>query len=265
MENREGNNINRDNIGYCEQNRLRRRIPQNTQDNPNVRLPCEIRERNRRIYEEKRRRKLKRRRRIFSVLLVCAAVPLLIFLTLAVRDIIISILKSPDSLARTDAPEWIDVQIIDIHDSARTGKRLKSVNNIVVHYVGNPASSAQGNHDYFAQEGTEVSSHFVIGLDGEIIQCIPLNEVSAASNHRNPDTISIEVCHPDESGQFTYSSYASLVKLCAWLCDNLSLDETDIIRHYDVTGKECPIYYVHHEDAWEQFKCDVGDELGKSD
>ena len=31
----------------------------------------------------------------------------------------------------------------------------------------------------------------------------------------------------------------------------------DVIRHYDVTGKLCPLYYVEHEDAWQQFKADV--------
>ena len=30
-----------------------------------------------------------------------------------------------------------------------------------------------------------------------------------------------------------------------------------VIRHYDVTGKNCPKYFVEHEDEWEQFKKDV--------
>ena len=29
------------------------------------------------------------------------------------------------------------------------------------------------------------------------------------------------------------------------------------IRHYDVTGKDCPKYFVEHEDAWVQFRQDV--------
>ncbi len=28
----------------------------------------------------------------------------------------------------------------------------------------------------------------------------------------------------------------------------------DVIRHYDVTGKICPKYFVEHEDAWEQLR-----------
>ena len=35
------------------------------------------------------------------------------------------------------------------------------------------------------------------------------------------------------------------------------LNENDVIRHYDVTGKICPKYFVEHEDEWEQFKKDV--------
>ena len=46
-----------------------------------------------------------------------------------------------------------------------------------------------------------------MGLDGEVIQCIPSEEKSSATNDRNLDTLSIEVCHPDATGQFTQASY----------------------------------------------------------
>lgn len=151
-------------------------------------------------------------------------------------------------------PDWIDQQIIKVDGDSRRGVYLESVQDIVIHYVGNPGSTAQQNRDYYANSSSEVSSHFVIGLNGEIIQCIPLHEKSSASNHRNKDTISIEVCHPDESGKFTDAAYQSLVKLTAWLLDICDLDSDDVIRHYDITGKQCPLYFVTHEDAWEQFK-----------
>jgi N-acetylmuramoyl-L-alanine amidase CwlA len=97
----------------------------------------------------------------------------------------------------------------------------------------------------------------VIGLDGEIILCIPLNEISYASNDRNNDTISIECCHPDETGKFNDKTYRSLVTLVAWVCCKYNLDKKDIIRHYDFTGKMCPLYYVEHKDAWKKLKNDV--------
>lgn len=154
-------------------------------------------------------------------------------------------------------PKWVDEQIINVNGLARRGELLDSIKDIVVHYVGNPKSTAQQNRDYFNNPVVEVSSHFVVGLEGEVIQCVPLDEKSSASNWRNNDTISIEVCHPDETGKFTKKTYNSLVRLTAWLRDQYDLDKKNIIRHYDITEKQCPIYYVKNEDAWEQFKKDV--------
>ena len=166
-------------------------------------------------------------------------------------------------LAATSAPDWVDQQIIKVDGDSRRGVMLEGVRNIVIHYVGNPGTTAQQNRDYYANPSSDVSSHFVIGLKGEIIQCIPLHEKSSASNHRNKDTISIEVCHPDESGKFTDETYDSLVKLTVWLCEVCGLDSSDIIRHYDITGKQCPLYFVTHENAWERFKKDVEISIAK--
>ena len=160
-------------------------------------------------------------------------------------------------------PDWIDQQIIKVDGDSRRGVYLEGVRDIVIHYVGNPGSTAQQNRDYYANSSSEVSSHFVIGLNGEIIQCIPLHEKSSASNHRNKDTISIEVCHPDESGKFTDASYQSLVKLTVWLCEICDLDSSDLIRHYDITGKQCPLYFVTHENSWERFKKDAEISIAK--
>ena len=132
---------------------------------------------------------------------------------------------------------------------------------MVIHYVGNPGTTAQANRDYFANLSltgdTYASSHFVVGLEGEIIQCVPLTEVAYCSNERNEDTISIEVCHEDATGEFSPETMESLVKLTAWLAVTFDLDTEDVIRHYDVTGKICPKFYVEHEDAWAALLADV--------
>ena len=155
------------------------------------------------------------------------------------------------------APSWVQQEFIREDGHSRSGKELTAVNDIVIHYVGNPGTTAQANRDFFDSDASNVSSHYVVGLDGEIIQCLPLDERSAASNNRNPDTISIEVCHPDSTGKFNDATYQSLVKLTAWLCGEAGLSSEHVIRHYDVTGKICPKYFVDHEDAWEQFRSDV--------
>ena len=209
--------------------------------------------------KKRRRRKL---RPIFKILFALISIFTLIFVLNKVFNIPNTIFKKELNLKSEYAPDYVDVELIP-RGLARKGFSLKEINYIVVHYTGNPGSTAKNNRDYFAKADTIVCSHFVIGLDGEIIQCVPLNEKSAASNNRNIDSISIEVCHPDSTGKFNEATYNSLVKLVAWLCDNSSITEKDVIRHYDVTGKQCPKYFVDHNDKWKEFKNDVKTELKK--
>lgn len=163
-------------------------------------------------------------------------------------------------------PDYVEQDYLTVNPYSRPGIALKKIHGIVIHYVGNPGTTARANRNYFESlssgaDGVYASAHFIVGLDGEVIQCIPLTEISYASNSRNDDTVSIEVCHPDETGKFDEASYARAVDLTAWLCDQLHLSENDVIRHYDVTGKDCPKYYVEHPEAWDQFRADVGQAL----
>lgn len=165
-----------------------------------------------------------------------------------------------------DAPD-LDVQLLTVNDYSRPGIAMEQINGIVIHYTANPGTTAQQNRDYF--EGlkdshvTKASSHFIIGIEGEVIQCIPSSEISYASNDRNYDTLSIECCIGDDTGKFSDATYDSLVHLTSWLCGKFSIKVDNVIRHYDVTGKECPKYYVKHEDAWLKFKEDIADYINK--
>ncbi len=161
----------------------------------------------------------------------------------------------------------IDVQLLTVNPYSRPGTQTEKIKNIVIHYTANPGTSAKQNRNYFENlkdtKTTKASSHFIIGLQGEIIQCIPTSEVAFASNNRNADTISIETCHPSENGTYTDATYDSLVHLTAWLCEKFQLTEADVIRHYDITGKICPKYFVEDTDAWADFIKDVKGKLGE--
>lgn len=158
------------------------------------------------------------------------------------------------------APDY-DVQLLTVNEYSRPGTPIDKITGIVVHYTANPGTSAKQNRDYFEglkdSHDTNASSHFVIGMEGELIQCIPCNEISYASNDRNHDTISIECCISDDTGKFTDATYDTLIHLISWLMGRYELNADAVIRHYDVTGKMCPKYYVEHEDAWQQLKADV--------
>lgn len=165
----------------------------------------------------------------------------------------------------------IQEKLLTINPYSRSGESQNRIENIVVHWVGNAGSSAMANRNYFENlqntHKTYASSHYVIGLDGEIIRCIPEDEVAfhAGSYSMNRKSIGIEDCHPDWDGKFNENTYNSLVELCADICKRYELSVDNIIRHYDVTGKNCPKYYVEHKDEWIKFKNDVAKKIGQAE
>jgi len=144
---------------------------------------------------------------------------------------------------------------------SRPQEQLETIEEIYVHYTANPGTSAAQNRSYFENLGitgeTSASAHFVIGYEGEIIQCLPLDEIGYAVAEHNYSSVSIECCYLNEDGSFTDATYQSLVQLTGWLLREYELDLSAIKRHYDASGKMCPLYFVENEDAWKIFLKDV--------
>ena len=67
-------------------------------------------------------------------------------------------------LDEIEMPDWIKSEIIEVDGTSRSGEKLSSVKDIVVHYVGNPGSTAEQNRNFYAGDQSNVSSHFVVGL-----------------------------------------------------------------------------------------------------
>lgn len=128
---------------------------------------------------------------------------------------------------------------------------------------GNPNTSAIANRNYFNNlkntHTTYASSHYIIGLDGEVIRCIPDNEVAfhSGSWSENRKSIGIENCHPDWGGKFNEKTYDSLIQLCVMLCKLYNININNIKTHNSITGKNCPKYYVENPNEWNKFKQDV--------
>lgn len=167
-----------------------------------------------------------------------------------------------------ETPSYVQKDYLTVNEWSRPGTPLEEIRGVVIHYVGNPDTSAAANRNYFEslKDGAEdiyASAHFIVGLEGEVVQCIPLTEWAYASNSRNGDTVSVEVCHPDETGEFSPVTYDRTVELTAWLCSTFGLTADDVLRHYDVSGKICPKYYVENEDAWSGFLADVDARLAQ--
>lgn len=130
--------------------------------------------------KKKKIRKIKRvneeKLRLFAILGCLLLIILIIFgliFRACHRDDRVSPYGTPDP-AYDDGRPYIDVQLLTPNEYSRPCIPSDGVRGIVIHYVGNPGSSAQSNRDYF--EGlkdsgeTYASSNFIVGLEGEVIQ-----------------------------------------------------------------------------------------------
>jgi N-acetylmuramoyl-L-alanine amidase len=162
---------------------------------------------------------------------------------------------------------------------SRPGVLLKDVKAVVIHWVANPGASAMANRNYFESLKNQVppdnkrfaSAHYVIGLHGEIVQCVPDKEVCyhvgadtytnealrRLSSYPNNCTIGIELCHPAWDGQFNNETLESCRELISSLLLKYGLSKEDVWRHFDVTKKVCPKYFAEHTDEWDAFTVSI--------
>ncbi len=161
---------------------------------------------------------------------------------------------------------------------SRPGKILKKIKGIVVHWTAMPDDTAEQIKFFFEsrKDGGKGygSTHYIINLDGEILQCIPLSEMAYhvgakhytnlalrnLSSYPNNCTIGIELTHPDWTGKFTNKTYNAAIMLCSYLLKKYNLNAVHhLFRHYDITTKECPRYFVRNANKWDDFILDVED------
>ena len=163
-------------------------------------------------------------------------------------------------------PEMIE-KFMKINRYGRPGTKRRRTTKIAWHFTGQHDVSAKNTVGYFSNvvaNGYRVngryiyaSSHLVMGLDGEIYHIIPFNEIAYTTNSANAYSIGVECATTGLDDHYTDKEYVSMIKTGAWLAQTYKLDpRVDFIRHYDVTGKVCPRYFVNHKSQWEQFKLD---------
>jgi N-acetylmuramoyl-L-alanine amidase CwlA len=170
---------------------------------------------------------------------------------------------------------------------SRPGIPMQTVQAVVIHYIGNPNTSAIGNRTYFqglaAQNAlddrpdTYSSSHYIIGLRGEILRLIPETEAAYHAGGRrytelaaklfhdekrgrvfpHDRCVGIEVCHPTIAGDFLPATMRSLIDLTIDIANRHGLGIDRVLRHHDVTGKICPRWFVEEPEAWAEFLDEV--------
>ncbi|MGN1338868.1 MAG: N-acetylmuramoyl-L-alanine amidase, partial [Oscillospiraceae bacterium] len=148
-------------------------------------------------------------------------------------------------------------KLIKKNEYNRPGIASKPV-RICVHYTGDVGTGADRLALFYANVAAGMfpdkpdswtSTQYIVGLNGEVIRIVPDNEVAYAAANRNNGTIHIEVCYTQKSGEFEQASKTTLRELMQYLMQKYGISADKVVRHYDLTGKYCPIYYVD-ETRW---------------
>lgn len=150
------------------------------------------------------------------------------------------------------------------HPANMGGTRgMAQVDWIVIHYTSNLGDTAKNNADYFAREALnyKASAHYFVDED-EIWSSVPVYRIAyhcgaKAYKHphcRNTNSIGVEICMLDKHACIRMDAIRRAAELVRWLMKEYGIDREHVIRHYDVTGKDCPAPMVQNPELWEQFK-----------
>lgn len=152
-------------------------------------------------------------------------------------------------------------------------RSYSSIRYIVLHYTANDGDKAENNAKYFqTAHKPATSAHYFVD-DDTIVQSVPDNYVawSVGGNRyfdiektgggklykkvTNANSISIEMCGTKKDGKGTASkkTMKNAAALCVELMEKYGIDMDHVVRHFDVNGKHCPVYFMN-DAAWEKFK-----------
>lgn len=143
--------------------------------------------------------------------------------------------------------------------------RSAPVQYIVVHYTANRGDTAKNNVDYFSRTLTKTSAHYFVDEKGAW-QSVGDNNIAyhcGAKTYKHPtcrnsNSIGVEICMLDTAGKIRMTSIRQAIDLVRMLMELHGIPASNVIRHYDVTGKACPAPMVTYPKLWEVFKADLG-------
>lgn len=152
-------------------------------------------------------------------------------------------------------------------------RAASSIRYIVIHYTGNDGDTAMNNAKYYASNVVKTSAHYFVDAN-EIVQSVDDLRVAWAVSGKkypscpqtgggtmygkckNANSISIELCDAKKDGIYAPSAktVAQALELTKALMKKYNIPASNVIRHFDVTGKLCPAYWSGKENAgkWEK-------------
>lgn len=155
------------------------------------------------------------------------------------------------------------MQINKLHGNYNIQKRMMPVKYIVVHYTGSgtsKAGSAKANCQYFGSGDRQASAHYFIDDGGVWEYADPKTHLTwhCGDGHgkygiSNANSIGIEVCQ-NYDVPFTEAEIRYLSELVPVLMKKFGVSADHVVRHYDASRKQCPLYYAKRSTEWEALR-----------
>lgn len=143
----------------------------------------------------------------------------------------------------------------------RTVSNNRSIKYIAIHYVG-AVSTAKANSNYFKSTYRGASAHYFVD-EKDIYQVVEDKDIAwhvgakyyKHLNCRNSNSIGIEMCCFNNNGKIDVSEKVveRTIELTRELMKKYNIPIKNVVRHYDVTGKNCPAPMVSNSVRWTNF------------
>ncbi|KJD55896.1 N-acetylmuramoyl-L-alanine amidase [Bacillus amyloliquefaciens] len=166
---------------------------------------------------------------------------------------------------------------VKVNQYTRPGLKLAGVKGIVMHWTATPGASALNERNYFngtcIADKRKASAHYFVDRK-EAQHIIPENEVAYHAHDQNrcyvsflkpnanTTAIGVEMC-VEKDGKIHSETVQNAAELVADLCKRYGLSTNKIVRHYDVTNKNCPAPWVSDSSQLTAFRKKVDSLLGK--
>ena len=162
-------------------------------------------------------------------------------------------------------------------------RSTSNIKYIVIHYTANDGDTDEGNANYFASRIIKASAHYFVD-DDSVTQSVPDNYVAwsvGGSKYNNCKTtgggkyytkctnsnsISIELCDTKKDCKIypTKKTIENAIELTRKLMKKYNIPSTNVIRHFDVTGKTCPAYWCGTSEKNQLWKTEFHNKLSNS-
>ncbi|MFA7745094.1 N-acetylmuramoyl-L-alanine amidase [Salinicoccus roseus] len=157
---------------------------------------------------------------------------------------------------------------------SRPRTKMHSVRGVVMHYTANPNANPDSHYRFFEYNNRRYAGAHYFVKRGYIVRMIPEGETTYHANetgyskvaafngyyssdgykgNANSCTIGIEMeLEPD--GSIHPETIRTCILLAADIMRRYNLPMSRLVRHYDITGKICPLQFVRDPRAYQEFR-----------